>query len=404
MLAREFIVYEPSNTDLSGGKFGVLDQSNCPTHELIPRKVFRFPYNGFGGHLAGQLTYVNKIRAMRPNAGNVHQFLSLIESRDSTNVFEAIAKGFSPEILIAKGEVVETENLTTIEPSYQSLEDVLAATVINPFPGGFRCCDESVQKLMDEHSLINPDSYNHMISLISFVTRFPDLNKGFQQLAYTPVSHVSALLSTMKESIKESVKQLKSWGIKYINVMPVMNLGGYAGATQDGLHCHVHMDLTETGHDVKYDGFLRSAQDFDQSITDELRVCQNNAWSLYVVNAPERNYQLTIRPLSNAQQFQDLTKSELNGLARMLKLTDLALCEAGIAKHRNIAFRPLYEGYDCENFKFFVDIFPFELVGGLEIAGNMRIAKVNPYDAVEELRSIINEFTCTGYEYMDYEY
>ena len=61
----------------------------------------------------------------------------------------------------------------------------------------------------------------------------------------------------------------------------------------------------------------------------------------------------------------------------------------GQYKNRNILFNCCPYGYDA-NFHLFGDIIPHEIIGGAEMADDMRVARKLPHEAADEIRRAIS--------------
>ncbi len=66
-----------------------------------------------------------------------------------------------------------------------------------------------------------------------------------------------------------------------------------------------------------------------------------------------------------------------------------ALDKINISEDRNILFNCCPYGYDA-NFHMFGDIIPHEIIGGAEMADDMRVARKLPETAAKELRDAIS--------------
>jgi UDPglucose--hexose-1-phosphate uridylyltransferase len=81
--------------------------------------------------------------------------------------------------------------------------------------------------------------------------------------------------------------------------------------------------------------------------------------------------------------------NQLADFAKALKIIFKALDDLDIEKNRNILFNDCPYGYDAD-FHVFGDIIPHEIIGGAEMAEEMRVARKLPEEAAEEIRKVIS--------------
>ena len=81
--------------------------------------------------------------------------------------------------------------------------------------------------------------------------------------------------------------------------------------------------------------------------------------------------------------------NKLGDLAKSLKAIFDALDKISVDKNRNILFTCVPYGYDAD-FHMFGDIIPHEIIGGAEMADDMRVARKSPNEVAEEIRSAIS--------------
>ena len=67
----------------------------------------------------------------------------------------------------------------------------------------------------------------------------------------------------------------------------------------------------------------------------------------------------------------------------------IALDKLSIDSNRNILFNSCPYGYDAD-FHLFGDIIPHEIIGGSEMADDMRVARKLPNDVAAEIRQAIS--------------
>ncbi len=74
-----------------------------------------------------------------------------------------------------------------------------------------------------------------------------------------------------------------------------------------------------------------------------------------------------------------------------MKIVFQALDDIKIDKNRNILFNCCPYGYDA-NFHFFADIIPHEIIGGAEMADDMRVARMLPHIAAKDIRESLEKY------------
>ena len=111
-------------------------------------------------------------------------------------------------------------------------------------------------------------------------------------------------------------------------------------------------------------------------------------WTFFATGSPIRNYHLRFHPKEHLRRFTQLKINQIQDLAKALKLIFFALDTLEINRNRNILFNCCPYGYDA-NFHIFGDIIPHEIIGGAEMADDMRVARKLPEDVANEIRNVI---------------
>jgi hypothetical protein len=83
--------------------------------------------------------------------------------------------------------------------------------------------------------------------------------------------------------------------------------------------------------------------------------------------------------------------NQIEDLAIGLKSIFQALDDIEIDKNRNILFNCCPYGYDAD-FHMFADIIPHEIIGGAEMADDMRVARKLPHVASAEIRKSLEKY------------
>ena len=171
-----------------------------------------------------------------------------------------------------------------------------------------------------------------------------------------------------------------------------------AGGSQPRIHSQVYIDLNGDGHGSRLEGILKAFKEMG----DECHLCasyhgdgtrivlESEYWLFYATGSPTRNYHLRFNPKEHLRRFSQLNIHQIHDLAICLKLIFKALDDLDIDKNRNILFNSCPYGYDA-NFHMFGDIIPHEIIGGAEMADDMRVARKLPEDAAKEIRDMISK-------------
>ena len=120
-------------------------------------------------------------------------------------------------------------------------------------------------------------------------------------------------------------------------------------------------------------------------------VIDEEDWIVFASGSPIRNYHLRFAPKKHTENIYDLNAHTLLSLSKILKILFLALNDLGINRNRNIVFNTKPHGYDNSFFHIFGDIYPFEFVGGAEMADDMRVVRVSPKAFARDLRETIKK-------------
>ncbi|MBD3312634.1 hypothetical protein GF352_04240 [archaeon] len=409
----ELIICDDAS-DVELNNWGIYTEKSCTDASLISMKWIDLLWhisNGLHTHLNAKVSYVpNKSRRERKNSCN----------GCNNEVFAPIINGEKEDLVIAVDDKVLKDKLFSGKVEKHVLTTELAVTVANYHSVGVRCVEQEVFDLMKNTQLPHNAWFNIMPCLVSAVTKYPlelstiyaevsdDVKKDyFQLIDRTPVSHLSAMLSSMQSSIKAYVAEAQANGIKEVLVYPFINQGPLAGATQPRLHAQAYIELTQSGHDISYEGLLLSFHNkpchLCSSTHGDRVLYENDYWSIWLTSAPMRDFQLRFAPKNHVERFIDLTKPQVEGLADVLKIGNKVLSRLGVTNHRNIVFRTLHSGYETE-FHFFGEVLPYQSGGGFEEAGEIRVAYVNPSEAAIQTREALKNLHDNGFDTNDYNY
>ncbi|MHA1527175.1 MAG: hypothetical protein ACTSQD_09085, partial [Promethearchaeota archaeon] len=234
------------------------------------------------------------------------------------------------------------------------------------------------------------------------IERLPDSCKALTLINRFP-SMARIIDSNIKSSIDKNlpIHSSLAMGINLvierdyydIPVSPFFNIGSKVGGSQPRIHSQVYIDLNGDGHGSRLEGYLKAFQErgdnchlCETTHGDSSRVIlKSEYWTFYVSGSPIRNYHLRFHPNEHIRRFTQLNINQLNDLADSLKVVFMALDKLSIDSNRNILFNSCPYGYDAD-FHLFGDIIPHEIIGGAEMADDMRVARKLPNKVAVEIR------------------
>ncbi|TFG15806.1 MAG: hypothetical protein EU535_01000 [Promethearchaeota archaeon] len=270
-------------------------------------------------------------------------------------------------------------------------ESCKALTLINRYPAMARIVDLEVKKLI-ENQLSLGSKLAEGINLVTISRDFyPSLN--FELI---PEDVLTNIFLSMKEAILYSILEAIERDYYDIPVSPFFNIGPQVGGSQPRIHSQVYIDLNGDGHGSRLEGFLRAFKEMgdkchlcETTHGDSDRIVLNTEyWTFYTTGSPIRNYHLRFHPNEHIRRFSQLKINQMQDLAKSLKIIFKALDDISVDQNRNILFNCCPYGYDAD-FHMFGDIIPHEIIGGAEMADDMRVARRLPEDAAAEIRKQI---------------
>jgi len=266
-----------------------------------------------------------------------------------------------------------------------------AITLVNRYPSMARVIDpaikSSMEKILPPHLKVAVG-----INLITISRNFyPSLSFNLipeEVLAGIFLSMKAAILYTVEEAIERDYYD--------IPVSPFFNIGTKAGGSQPRIHGQIYIDLTMDGHGSRLEGHLRAFKEMGEHChlcetthgNSNRIILKTRYWTFYTSGSPVRNYHIRFHPTEHIRRFSQLNVNQLYDLAKSLKIIYKALDDIKIDENRNILFNCCPYGYDA-NFHLFGDIIPHEVIGGAEMADDMRVARKLPHEAAEEIRNAI---------------
>jgi len=208
-----------------------------------------------------------------------------------------------------------------------------------------------------------------------------------------PEDVLAGLFLSMKTAILYSVQEAIERDYYDIPVSPFFNIGTKVGGSQPRIHGQVYIDLNMDGHGSRLEGYLEAFKEMGDNChlcrtshgdTDRI-VLKTTYWTFYTTGSPVRNYHIRFHPNEHLRRFSQLNINQIQDLAKSLKTIFIGLDNINIDKNRNILFNCCPFGYDAD-FHMFGDIIPHEIIGGAEMADDMRVARKLPHEAAAEIR------------------
>jgi len=359
----------------------------------------------------GHYAYLSPIRGRRPEGFNILDKKSeyidctkkiLYEVKD---VFTAITEGKSLydddgkkigdgyTIIITEDEKRRDSPFSEKPHRIEKLPDSCKAiTLINRYPSMARIIDPEI------YSTVIAKLPSHLklargINLVSLSRNF------YPSFCFNliPEDVLAGIFLSMKAAILYSVQEAIENDYYDIPVSPFFNIGTKVGGSQPRFHGQVYIDLNMDGHGSRLEGYLQAFKEMGDKChlcetshgeTDRI-VLKTTYWTFYTTGSPVRNYHIRFHPNEHIRRFSQLNINQMLDLAKSLKTIFLGLDNIGIDKNRNILFNCCPYGYDAD-FHMFGDIIPHEIIGGAEMADDMRVARKLPHEAAAEIRQGIS--------------
>ena len=267
-------------------------------------------------------------------------------------------------------------------------ETTKAVSLINRYPSMARIVDSEIEE--EFHRTVP----NHIrlakgINLVTISRQFyPSLC-----LNKIPEEILMGIFVSMKEAILYCITEAIERNYYDIPVSPFFNIGKKVGGSQPRIHSQIYIDLNGDGHGSRLEGYLKAFKEMGNDChlcktshgdTDRI-ILKTEFWTFYTTGSPVRNYHIRFHPNEHIRRFSQLKINQIRELARNLKIIFQALDEIGVERNRNILFNCCPYGYDSQ-FHLFGDIIPHEIIGGAEMADDMRVARKLPHIAASEIR------------------
>ncbi len=365
---------------------------------------FRDEYIRYYGHYA----YLSPIRGSRPHAYNLKlKEISKIELLNIKDVFTSVIEGELAydkngnqlgdgyTIILCEGIKRRDNPFHEIPHRIEKISpDCKALTLINRYPSMARIIDPEIEKYIKK----NLPSHLKLARGINLIT----LSRDFYPSMYfdlIPEDVIRDILLSMKEAIIFSVQAAIARDYYDIPVSPFFNIGMRVGGSQPRLHGQVYIDLNMDGHGSRLEGFLKAFKEMKDNChlcetthgdTDRI-ILKTNYWTFYTSGSPIRNYHIRFHPNEHIRRFTKLNIDQISDFALNLKKIFQALDDIKVEKNRNILFNGCPYHYDAD-FHMFGDIIPHEIIGGAEMAEDMRVARKLPHIAAKEIRVSLEKY------------
>ena len=264
-----------------------------------------------------------------------------------------------------------------------------ALTLINRYPAMARVIEPDILNYIQERL----PSHLKLATGINLLTISRDFYPS-SNFKLIPEDVLTGIFLSMKEAILYCILEAIERDYYDIPVNPFFNIGTKVGGSQPRIHSQTYIDLNGDGHGSRLELFLKAFKEMgdnchlcETSHGDSDRIITSTQfWTFYTTGSPVRNYHIRFHPNEHIRRFTHLKVNQIKDLAKNLRNLFLALDNIGIDTNRNILFNCCPYGYDAD-FHMFGDIIPHEVIGGAEMADDMRVARKLPHIAAAEIRA-----------------
>ena len=402
-------------------EWGIINKENYKSIYGVPLKRWDplsteiISTNEFGLHKKqnryyGHYAYLSPIRGKRPigyisKEKNIDaKPSSVIDLKEDIDAFTAVVEGKQIQsdegslfgdgftIIITQDEKRRDKPFNDTPHRIKRIPDSCKAiTLINRYPAMARIVDHEIRQKIETQLPIG----SRLAEGINLVTISRDFYPSLR-LSLIPEDILTAIFLSMKEAIIYSILEAVEKGYYDIPISPFFNIGSKVGGSQPRIHSQVYIDLNGDGHGSRLEGFLRAFEKMGDSCylcdvshreSDRI-ILETQLWTFYASGSPVRNYHLRFHPNEHIRRFSQLKINQMQDLAKCIKIVFNALDHLNVEENRNIIFNCCPYGYDAD-FHMFGDIIPHEIIGGAEMAENMRVARKMPEDVAAEIRKLI---------------
>ncbi|MFO7796374.1 MAG: hypothetical protein ACQERB_11770 [Promethearchaeati archaeon] len=406
-------------------EWGLIDKENfkgkntfdIPIKRWDPLSTVEISTKDFGAHnrqrrYHGHYAYLSPIRGKRPKGFKTPEKKSqLLDCSEiilskTKDIFTSITEGepiFDDDgnqigdgyTIIICEDTKRRDNPFSDEPHKikKVSENTKAVTLINRYPAMARVVDPIVENYIRN----NLPRHLKLARGINLVTISRDFYPSMC-FRLIPKEILTAILLSMKEAILYCVQEAIQKDYYDIPVTPFFNIGMKVGGSQPRIHGQVYIDLSMDGHGSRLENYLNAFKEMKichlcettHGNTDRI-ILKTKYWTFYTSGSPVRNYHVRFHPNEHVRRFTQLNINQLSELADNLKKLLQAMDDIDIDKNRNIMMNCCPFHYDAD-FHLFGDIIPHEIIGGAEMAEDMRVARKLPNIAAAEIRDAIEKY------------
>ncbi|MBY8986074.1 MAG: hypothetical protein KGD65_13445 [Candidatus Lokiarchaeota archaeon] len=361
----------------------------------------------------GHYSYISPIRGTRPKGfkteGEEKEFDDCSEKvlKKHLDVFSSVAEGEQVyndlglpvgdgfTIIVGQDEMRRDNPFLGTPHHIEKVPEVnKALTLINRYPSMARIVDSEVEQDIKD-KLPSQLKLSMGINLVTISRHF------YPSLCFNliPTDVLFGIFLSMKAAILYCVEEAINRDYYDIPCMPFFNIGTKVGGSQPRIHSQTYIDLNMDGHGGRLEGYLQAFKEMGDDChlcrtthgdTDRI-ILNTEFWTFYTTGSPVRNYHIRFHPTEHIRRFSQLKINQIEDLAHALKIIFQALDDIEIDKNRNILFNCCPYGYDAD-FHMFADIIPHEIIGGAEMADDMRVARKLPHIAAREIRKSLEKY------------
>ena len=353
----------------------------------------------------GHYSYLSPIRGKRPEGykekkseikkspQTVHDvFMEVTDGKQNDEEREN-QTGAGYTVILAEDETRRDNPFLDIPHKIEKLPDSCKAlTLVNRYPAMARVIDSDIKDSIN----IELPSNSKLAMGINLVTISRDFYPSLD-FNSIPEDVLAAIFLSMKAAIQYCIEEAINKDYYDIPVSPFFNIGTQVGGSQPRIHSQIYIDLNGDGHGSRLEGFLKAFAEMGEDCHlcasyhggGNRIVLETDYWVFYTTGSPTRNYHIRFNPKEHIRRFAKLNVNQINDLAKSLKIIFNALDKIKVDKNRNLLFNSCPYGYDAD-MHIFADIIPHEIIGGAEMADDMRVARQLPEDAAKEIRDAIN--------------
>lgn len=361
----------------------------------------------------GHYSYISPIRSQRPRGFKTDveekQFLDCSKKivGKYKDVFSSITEGkvlyddwgiplsdgFT--MIITQDDIRRDNPFSESPHQIERIPDACKAlTLINRYPSMARIIDSEIE----EYIVKKLPAHLKLSKGINLVTISRDF---YPSLCFNliPEDVLTGIFLSMKTAILYCIEESINRDFYDIPVMPFFNIGTKVGGSQPRIHSQIYIDLNMDGHGSRLEGYLEAFKEMGDDChlcktthggTDRI-ILETEFWTFYNTGSPVRNYHIRFHPNEHLRRFAQLKINQIEDLANSLKMIFQALDDLKIDKNRNILFNCCPYGYNAD-FHMFADIIPHEIIGGAEMADDMRVARKLPHVAAKEIRNSLKKY------------